>query len=79
MKIVKRFQKFERYNRSFTIYAIIALYRVSLIGPLQPVIHVIQNRHAGKQRKQWGKTNKELILFKMVKKSKVNVAVQLAN
>ena len=43
------------------------------IGPLQPVIHVIQNRHAGKQRKQWGKTNKELILFKMVKKNKAPV------
>ena len=73
MKITKRFQKFARYTRSLRIYAIIALYRVSLIGPLQPVIHVIQNRHAGKQRKHWGKTNKELILFKMVKKNKAPV------
>ena len=68
MKIIKRSQKFARYTRSLRIYAIIALYRVSLIGPLQPVIHVIQNRHAGEQRKHWGKTNKELISFKIGKK-----------
>ena len=28
-----------------------------LIGPLQQVIHVIQNRHTGKQEKQWGKAS----------------------
>ena len=28
-----------------------------LIGPLQQVIHVIQNRHTGKQQKQWGKAS----------------------
>ena len=94
VKIIKRFQKFARYTRSLKIYEIIALYRVLLIGPLQPVIHVIQNRHAGGQRKHWGKTNKELILIKMVKKIKrllpvhcsgsshvhfMSVVVQLAN
>ena len=92
-KVSSRFQKFARYTRSLKIYAIIVVYRVSLTGPLQPVSHVIQNRHAGEQRKHWGKTNKELILFKMVKKSAclpvhcsgsshvhfMNVAVQLAN
>ena len=67
-KVSSRFQKFARYTRSLKIYAIIVVYRVSLTGPLQPVSHVIQNRHAGEQRKHWGKTNKELILFKMVKK-----------
>ena len=69
-KVSSRFQKFARYTRSLKIYAIIVVYRVSLTGPLQPVSHVIQNRHAGEQRKHWGKTNKELILFKMVKKKK---------
>ena len=67
-KVSWRFQKFARYTRSLKIYAIIVVYRVSLTGPLQPVSHVIQNRHAGEQRKHWGKTNKELILLKMVKK-----------
>ena len=28
------------------------------IGPLQLSIHVIQNRYVGKQKSQWGKTNK---------------------
>ena len=28
-----------------------------LIGPLQQIIHVIQNRHTGKQEKQWGKAS----------------------
>ena len=93
VKIIKRFQKFARYTRSLKIYEIIALYRVLLIGPLQPVIHVIQNRHAGEQRKHWRKTNKELISFKIVKKSAclpvhcsgsshvhfMSVVVQLAN
>ena len=71
VKRVKSFQKFARYTRSLRIYGIIALYRVSLTGPLQPVIHVIQN--AADKRKQWGKTNKELILFKIVKKNKTPV------
>ena len=93
-KVSWRFQKFAPYTRSLKIYAIIVVYGVSLIGPLQPVINVIQNRHAGERKKHWGKTNKELILFKMVKKIKrllpvlcsgsshvhfMNVAVQLAN
>ena len=69
-KVSWRFQKFARYTRSLKAYAIIVLYIVSLIGPLQPAIHVIQNRNAGEQRKHWDKRNKELILFKMVKKIK---------
>ena len=69
-KVSWRFQKFAPYTWSLKIYAIIVVYGVSLIGPLQPVINVIQNRHAGERKKHWGKTNKELILFKMVKKIK---------
>ena len=65
------FQKFARYRRSLKIYAIIVVYGVSLIGALQPAIHVIQNRHAGERKKHWGKTSKELILFKMVKKKRL--------
>ena len=29
-----------------------------VIGPLQLAIHVVQNRHAGKQKSHWDKTNK---------------------
>ena len=35
-------------------------------GPLQLVIHVVQNRHFGEQATHWDKTNKELTSFKMV-------------
>ena len=28
------------------------------IGPLQVAIHVVQNRHAGKQKSHWDKINK---------------------
>ena len=28
------------------------------IGPLQPAIHVVQNRHGGEQKSHWNKTNK---------------------
>ena len=31
------------------------------IGPLQLVIYVVKNRHAGKQKSHWEETNKELI------------------
>ena len=34
--------------------------RSSLIGPLQLVIHVVQNRHAGEQQKHRDKKNEEL-------------------
>lgn len=34
--------------------------RSSLIGPLQLVIHVVQNRHGGEQQTHRGKKNKEL-------------------
>lgn len=36
------------------------------IGPLQLVIHIIQNRHARERETHWDKTNKELASFKMV-------------
>lgn len=36
------------------------------IGPLQLVIHIIQNRHARERETLWDKTNKELASFKMV-------------
>ena len=36
------------------------------IGPLQLVIHIIQNRHARERETHCDKTNKELASFKMV-------------
>lgn len=36
------------------------------IGPLQLVIHIIQNRQARERETHWDKTNKELASFKMV-------------
>lgn len=36
------------------------------IGPLQLVIHIIQNRHARERETHWDKTNKELASFNMV-------------
>ena len=35
------------------------------IGPLQLVIHVVQNRHAGEQKSHWNKNNKENYHFKL--------------
>ena len=32
---------------------------IRAIGPLQLVIHVVQNRRAGEQKSHWDKTNKE--------------------
>ena len=36
------------------------------IGPLQLVIHMIQNRHARERETCWDKKNKELASFEMV-------------
>ena len=41
----------------FPFSRIVTLPVLLLMGPLQQVIHVIQNRHTGKQEKQWGKAS----------------------
>ena len=43
--------------------------RSSLIGPLQLVIHVVQNRHGGEQQTHRGKKNKELTSWFTINKS----------
>ena len=43
--------------------------RSSLIGPLQSVIHVVQNRHAGEQQTHRNKKNKELTSWFTINKS----------
>ena len=41
----------------FPFSKIVTLPVLLRIGPLQQVIHVTQNRHTGKQEKQWGKAS----------------------
>ena len=47
------------------IYTSTILLVYSIIGPLQLVIHVVQNRPAGEQKSHWDETNKENYHFKL--------------
>ena len=46
--------------------AIVWLVFIRAIGPLQLVIHVVQNRSVGEQKSHWDKKNKENYHFKIL-------------
>lgn len=48
------------------IYQLFVIIRSQEVGPLQLVIHMVQNRHVGQQGTRWEKTNRKLTSFKMV-------------
>ena len=49
----------------------------TVIGLLQPAIHVVQNLRAGEQKSHWDKTNKEKYHFKLCRSFVCLVPVRL--
>ena len=49
----------------------------TVIGLLQPAIHVVQNLRAGEQKSHWDKTNKENYHFKLCRSFVCLVPVRL--
>ena len=50
---------------------------LTMIGPLQLAIHVVQNHHTGEQKSRWDKTNKENYHLKLYMSFVCLVPVQL--